>query len=146
MLSKCGLEKTLESPLDCKEIKPVNPKGNQPWTFTGRIDAEAEAPISWPPDARSQLIGKDSDAGYDWGQEEKGVTEDGITSSMDMIFSKLWVIVKEREAWHAAVHGVAKSWTWLSDWTTGNFQFAFERSESVSCSVVSWTVARLLCP
>ena len=65
---------------------------------------------------------------------------------MDMISSKLWVIVKEREAWHAAVHGVAKSWTWLSDWTTGHFQFAFERSESVSCSVVSWTVARLLCP
>ena len=70
------LEKTLESPLDCKEIKPVNPKGNQPWIFIGRTDAEAEAPILWPPDVKSWLIWKDPDAGKDWGQEEKGVTED----------------------------------------------------------------------
>ena len=70
------LEKTLESPLDCKEIKPVNPKGNQPWIFTERTDAEAEAPILWPPDAKSQLVGKDPDAGKDWGQEEKEKTED----------------------------------------------------------------------
>ena len=73
---KLVLEKTLESPLDCKEIKPVNPKGNQPWIFIGRTDAEAEPPILWPPDARSGLIGKDPDAGKDWGQEEKGMTED----------------------------------------------------------------------
>ena len=64
------LEKTLESPLDNKEIKPVNPKGNQPWLFIGRIDAEAEDPILWPPDAKSGLIEKDPDAGKDWGQEE----------------------------------------------------------------------------
>ena len=70
------LEKTLESPLDCKEIKPVNPKGNQPWIFTGRTDAETEAPISWPPDVKNWLIGKDPDAGKDWRQEEKGTTED----------------------------------------------------------------------
>ena len=70
------LEKTLESPLDNKEIKLVNPKGNQPWIFIGSTDAEAEAPILWPPDAKSQLIGKDRDAGKDWGQEEKGATED----------------------------------------------------------------------
>ena len=70
------LEKTLESPLDCKEIQPVNPKGNQSWIFIGRTDAEAEAPILWPPDAKSQLIGKDLDAGIDWRQEEKGMTED----------------------------------------------------------------------
>ena len=70
------LEKTHDSPLDCKEIQPVNPKGNQAWIFIGRTDAGAEAPILWPPDAKSQLIGKDSDAGKDWGQEEKGVTED----------------------------------------------------------------------
>ena len=70
------LEKTLESPLDCKEIKAVNPKGNQSWTFTGRTDAEAETPILWPPDVKSQLIGKDPDAGKDWRQEEKGTTED----------------------------------------------------------------------
>ena len=69
------LEKTLESPLDCKEIQPVNPKGIQSWIFTGRTDAKAEASIFWPPDARSQLIGKDPDAGKDWGQEEKEATE-----------------------------------------------------------------------
>ena len=70
------LEKTLESPLDNTEIKPVNPKGNQPWIFTGRTDAEAEAPILWPPDLRSQLIGEDPDAGKESVQEEKGATED----------------------------------------------------------------------
>ena len=70
------LEKTLESPLDCREIKPVNPKGKQLWIFFGRIDAEAEAPILWPPDVKSQLTGKDCYAGKDWGQEEKWVTED----------------------------------------------------------------------
>ena len=69
------LEKTLESPLDCKEIQPVSPKGNQPWMFIGRADAETEALILWPPDAKSWLIGKDPDAGKDWGQEEKGTTE-----------------------------------------------------------------------
>ena len=70
------LEKTLESPLDCKEIQPVHSKGDQPWVFIGRTDAEAETPILWPPHAKSCLIGKDSDAGRDWGQEEKGTTED----------------------------------------------------------------------
>ena len=70
------LEKSLESPLDCKEIKTVNPKKNQHWLFIGKTDAEAEAPILWPPDTKSQLIGKDPDAGKDWGQEEKGTTED----------------------------------------------------------------------
>ena len=70
------LEKTLESPLDCKEIKSVSPKGNQPWKFIGRTNAEAEAPRLWPPDAKSRLIGKDPDSGKDWGQEEKGVAED----------------------------------------------------------------------
>ena len=70
------LEKTLESPLDCKEIKPVNPKGNQSWIFIGRTDAEAEASILWPPDVKSQLIGKDPDAGKDRRQKNKGVAED----------------------------------------------------------------------
>ena len=69
-------EKALESLSDCQEIKPVNLKGNQPWIFTGRTDAEAEAPVAWPPDAKSWLIGKDPDAGNDWRQEEKGMTED----------------------------------------------------------------------
>ena len=92
-------EKTLESPLDCKEIKPVNPKGNQPWIFIGRTDIEAEAPILWPPDAKNQLIRKDPDAGKDGGQE-KGVTENetgGIIDSMDTSLNKLQDIVKDRE-------------------------------------------------
>ena len=70
------LEKTLESPLDCKEIQPVHPKGDQSWVFIGRTDAEAETPIIWLPHVKNRLIGKDSDAGRDWGQEEKGTTED----------------------------------------------------------------------
>ena len=75
------LEKTLESPLDSKEIQPIHPKGNQPWIFIGRTDGEAEVPILWTPDAKSWLTGKDSDAGKDWGQEEKGATEDEIARS-----------------------------------------------------------------
>ena len=76
------LEKTLESPMDCKDIKPVNPKGNQSWIFIGRTDAEGEAPVLWPPDAKSRLIGKDPGAGKDWKQEEKGMTEDEMVGWM----------------------------------------------------------------
>ena len=76
MLLTVVLEKTLESPLDCKEVQPVHPKGDQSWVFIGRTDANAETPILWPTHAKSRLIGKDSDAGRDWGQEEKGTTED----------------------------------------------------------------------
>ena len=88
-----GLEKTLESPLDCKEIKPVNPKGNQPWAVIGRTDAEAEAPILWPPESKSWLTRKSPDPGKDWRQEEKGMTED------------------EMAGWHHQLDGCESEWT-----------------------------------
>ena len=116
------LEKTLESPLDFKKIKPVNPKWYQPWIFIGRTDADAEAPILWLSDAMNWLFGKDPDAGKEWGQEEKGMVED------EMVGWHHWLNGHEFEqtlgdsegqgAWHASVHCIAKSQTTLSNQTT----------------------------
>ena len=104
------LEKTLESPLDGKEIQPVHMKGNQSWIFIGRTDAEAETPIIWPPDVKNWLTGKDPDAGKDWRQEEKGTTDDEMIGwhpyLMDVSLNEHLELVMDREAWHAEVQRV----------------------------------------
>ena len=109
------------SPLDFREIKPVNPKGNQSWIFIGRTDAEAEAPVLWPPDAKNWLIEKDPDAGKDWRQEEKGMIDDEMVGWHHWLngheFEQAPEMVVDKEAWHAAVHGVAKSRVQMSNWT-----------------------------
>jgi len=117
------LEKTLESPLDCKEIQPVHPKGDQSWVFIGRTDVEAETPMLWPPHVKSWLIGKDPDAERDWGQEEKGTTEDEMAGWHHRLNGHEFGWTpgvgngQGIAAWHAAIHGIARSQTRLSDWT-----------------------------
>ena len=118
------LAKPLESSLDCKEIQLAHSEGDQSWDFFGRNDAKAETTVLWPPHAKGLLIGKDFDGGSDWGQKEKGTAEDEMAAwhqdSMDVSLSELREMVMDREAWHAAIHGASKSWTWLSNWTEVN--------------------------
>ena len=121
------LEKTFESPLDYKEIKPVNPKGNQPWIFIGRTDAEAEAPILWPPDVNNWLLGKDPDTGKDWRQEEKGTTED------------------EMVGWHHRLSGYELGQTPVAGDEQGNLLCCspWGRKESNTTEHLDWTESHL---
>ena len=133
------LEKIPESPLDYKEIKPVNPKGNKSWIIIERTDAESEASVLWPPDVKSWLIGKDPDTGKDWRQKEKGAAEDEMVRWHHRLngheFKQTQGDSGGQETWHAAVHGVTKSQKWIGDWITATTR---RSSKLFYCS--KWTL------
>ena len=151
MLLNCGVGEDSWESLGLQG-DPTSPfEGDQPWDFFGRNDAKAETPVLWPPHAKSWLIGKDSDAGRDWGQEEKAEDEmrmrwmrrlDGITDSMDMSLTELRVLVMDREAWHTAIHGVVKSQTWLSDWTRSFLRMLIHPKSHCSTHGVYWVLTK----
>ena len=143
------LGNTLESSLDCKEIQPIHPKGNQSWVFIGRTDFEAETPILWLPDAKGWLIWKDPDAGKDWGQEKRTTRIrglDGITGLMDMGLSGLQELVMDRESWHAVVIGsqrVGHNWVTELNWTDKD-QKKWQNTWHENCGREADTKPRLL--
>ena len=140
------LEKTLESPLDCKEIQPVHPEGDQSWVFIGRTDAEAETQILWPPDAKSWLIGKDPDAGRDWWQKEKGMTEDEMAGWT-------WLWVNSGSWWWTGRPGVLRfmrsqrvghGWVTELNWTESSILEKFRLKNKMAHKNFLWKVATIL--
>ena len=144
MLWTVVLEKTLEGPLDCKEIQPVHSEGDQPWDFFGRNDAKVGTPVLWPPHVKSDSLEKTLMLGR-MGARRRGGRQmmrwlDGITDSMDMSLSELWELVMDREAWCAAIHGVTKSRTQLSNWTELKIQFSQPESFCSKDGIVYWVI------